>query len=374
VAILLIESCDLNPLQSQIPGSQWFLESESADIDTIFTYYRATTFGSSSSLYVGTKDNIEAGSLIRFTMPDSTKMTLSDAKSAALYIFPKDSNLVMGNFVLGLVAGPDSSWAEGDTGLYLGDFSADPIGVSTMVDSSVAYYTSGGVDTAETPHVVFSIDVDILVNWQANSTENAGFLVTADVPDKMISFYSTHGIKAPHLVIESDSAALGGYLKAEHDIYVLDNDSSTTNDGLQLNFVQGKRVHIDFRDQFVPDIERPIAGGRITLFKDENSQLDGTNVNLYILTRISEFSATDDFDTDIFQSVTMPATADSLVISITSFLLDVLNRRRDNFGLDLLVNPLNNDFDQLIFHDSTATIELRPKLDILYATPYPVGE
>ncbi|MFC1482032.1 hypothetical protein ACFL6E_07300 [Candidatus Neomarinimicrobiota bacterium] len=375
----LIYSCDLNPLQSQIPGSQWVLEPVVAGLDTVFTYSRATAFGSSSSLYAGTRGDIEAGSLIRFEMPDS--LTVANTLSAELYIFPKDTNLVTGNFYLDLVQDLETPWAEGDTGLTLSKFAGSvPIDTSRIVDSTVGYFISTTVrDSADIAHVKFSINPLILQNWKSANVANNGFLVTTDDNLSLFSFYSSYSIKNPYLLIEytlsdTDTTVYRGFLKPTHDTYVINNNSSASNDGLQLSFVQGKRVHIDFSNQFIPEIERPVAGGRLTLFKDEISEINGANVTLYVLSRIREYSALDDTSFTVIRSVSMPATADSLVISISGFLQDVLTGGKDNFGIDLLVNPLYNDFDQLVFHDSLATVGLRPRLEILYATPYATEE
>lgn len=377
VAITLLNSCDLNPLQSNIPGNQWILQVESADGITTNPYTSATAFGASSSLYVGTRENIEAGSLIRFEMPDSSVVVRT--QSVTLYIFPKDTNLVFSNFYLDLIhsADNDTSWAEGDTGLTLAQFAdVEYIADSVMVKDTVAYFISSTIrDTAEIAFVKFSVDPVVLQNWKFADVANNGFLITTNDNLTMSSFYSSYGAKNPYLLIEytasdSDTTVYRGFLKPTHDTYVIDDNTALNPAGLSLNFVQGHRLHVDISGVFEPDVERPIAGGRITLFKAASSQIEDSEVTLYVLLRDSVYSAEDDTSLTIVRSVTMDATADSLVISITGMLQDVVAGSKENFGFDLLVNPLNNDFDDLVFHDNSDTTGLKPKLEILYAIPY----
>lgn len=372
----LMYSCDLNPLQSNIPGNQWLLEIEISDNITTAPYTSATSYGASSSLYVGTSGNIEAGSLIRFEMPDS--IVVANIDSVTLYIFPKDTNLVLSNFYLHLIESPDTLWAEGDTGLTLSQFDgAENLAMSTMQEDTAAYFISSTVrDTAEIAFVKFPIDPVILQDWKFSTTvANNGFLVRTDDNQTMSGFYSSYGAKNPYLVIEytasdTDTTVTRGFLKPTHDTYVVDNNAEPASAGLQLNFVQGLRFHVDISGPFEPDDERPIAGGRITFFKDAISQIQDTEVTLYVLIRDTVYSAEDDTNFTVLRSVTMDATADSLVISIGGMLQDVVGERKENFGFDLLVNPLNNDFDQLVFHDQSAAAGLKPRLEILYAIPY----
>ena len=382
-ALVVIYSCDLNPMQSQLPGNQWILSDTSFSI-SVTPYTRATSFGASSSLYMGSNGAVSAGTLLKFDFQDST--ILENITNVELYIFPKDSNHVLGNFYLHLMPASET-WTGSDTGLTFAQY-ADLLpeydGTATMVKDSVAVYGSGSALVMEdTLYVKFNIETTTIDNWRTDPVTNNGFLITTDEPS-MLSFFSTENVRDPYLLIKStfadpsDTNLYTDHLRPADDTYVIDDIGTPKSESLPLNFSQGKSLHIGFSDQFIPAAERPLAGGRLILFRDVNSPIDIENVAIYILTRKYEFPA--NIDTSLIvadtRTITIATSADSLVINLTSFLYAVavdslydVAGGKEIFGFDLLVNPVNNDFDQLEFYGSTAR-ELRPRLEILYATPY----
>ncbi|MCH7528284.1 MAG: hypothetical protein IH972_01890 [Candidatus Marinimicrobia bacterium] len=390
--LLIWGSCDENPVLEELPGGSWVFQR-----DTIFSmvdtsYQRSRLIGGSTTLYAGQivqlEQDREVGALLRFSDVDSAQ--LADFDSARVLIFHRsfaDSLAPPSEpFTLERInpSSSDTIWAESDTGLF--ELPLTDSIYSAILDSDSVLVFTGSNSSAEVmaDYLEFAIGRQVLLDWRSGVLPNNGFLLRVPAGSGLASFYSSESSRRPYLVVNyrdttetgADTTQSGYYLVAQDiSVYPYWAYNQPVGGTFLLNRSDGHRVHINFSDSLkareISDSlaarePRPVAGARLVFNVDHSATMMLASALVLQVWLRTEPRAQGDSNLINHAAITYRAHSDSLVFDLTSLLVDYQNKVRNNYGFDFVVQATNHDFDRLVLYG--------PRLEIVYAVPYGVGQ
>ncbi|MFB0515169.1 MAG: hypothetical protein ACETWG_01020, partial [Candidatus Neomarinimicrobiota bacterium] len=383
--VLTLSRCEQKLIIAPLPGSQWTLEPEVIDSMVVRPLYRTPYHGNSLTLYAGFTDARESGILIKFASVDTSRF--DSLKAARLVLIrrtvadelPEPS----ASFKLSVIDEPDTAWTESDTGLTLSEFPNLILPkISSLVVGTVTVGLRYQASDSVMEHLAFPVDSLLLLQWAAGVRANNGFLIRQENQGRMAGFYSWSSDNFPPYLalLFKDTTSTGGdtvvtqyYLPAgDLSIYPTADFVPGLDDGsAHLDYSNGIRTLIDFDPYLDVDTTSMVAGARLVLrVNEEASELFAERMDLRVLRRARP-EAEGDSLVILIERLTYSTESDSLILKLGSFVSALAIGAIDNYGLDLVVLPINYDFDHLVFWGLEAPSEsLKPRLEIMYSRPY----
>ena len=396
--VIMLGSCQENPLAVPLPGTQWVLDSAAVQISEVSLLPRTPSHGGSRTLYAGHSaetDHREAAILLKFSFPRADTTLLDSLLSARLTlilrVFDEDPPGLGASFELHAVDAPDTVWAESDTALTLANF--PQLTFQTMAspreDSVVVRINTITNEVADTltfrQQISFPVDTLLLRQWAAAATPNNGFLIRQGSGSGLLSCYSgENDAFSPYLALTlADTTAAGAdtvvvqYRFSPGDLSIYPSAVPVSpvieplppdDRSIELNHSYGLRSFLEFEPDFAPDSAKVVAGARLILrFRPDASRVRADQVVMQLSRR--ETANTE--ATERLLDFTYSVGSDSTIINLGGFMTALSIGSRENHGLELAVIPRENDFDHLTFWGPDAPDEgLRPRVEIIYAQPY----
>ncbi|MCH7858519.1 MAG: hypothetical protein IID14_02340 [Candidatus Marinimicrobia bacterium] len=385
--VLVLLGCEQNPALPLSPSQPWSFKSIIIDDFAVAPLTRTPSHGNSLTLYAGViadPEFREAGILIKVSNSSLDSTLLANLEAAHLILIrrtfgadtlPKPAVL----FTLSVIETAETLWTEVDTGLTIvTDFPDEvltPKGDSTMVQDSVQVFT--GVTVASMAkqyreHLVLRVNPQVLSDWRTEGLTNNGFLIQVSGEEELVGFHSREALSAPYLAIAfHDTTSTGAdtvktrYLRMQADMSVYHTpvqDFPSDQPFIQLNHSKGLGVFID---SLTIVTNNPIVGGRLILHTQADApQLVADQMKIDLLWHTDSLGVGDRMASAVFQ-----AGSDSLIMNVGAVVLRYVNGF-DLYGLELVVDPQHNDFDNLSFWGSDADKLLRPRLEIISSFPY----
>lgn len=394
-ASILMNSCEQNPIVADHPGSEWNLRVDmNAMRDSVL--HRTPVHGSSQTLYAGHADegSREAGILIKFALIDTT--TLPRFKYARLVLFRRrfsDNEPVSNSpFSLSIIESDTTQWSESDTGLTVGDMGdlavISPYNTGLLQTDSVTTFPAGVSTTSYVEHLAFGLDSLLLRRWATGDLANNGFLLKREDGGSLVGFYTRDDLEfSPYIAIGLHDTSSGKeidtnivhYRRPTADLSIYPTlveisalPEEDLDDGMiRLDHSNGLIGHLNFSEFLNPDTTSMVAGAELILHTNEALRPMLAGAFEILVARHAESLAEGDsaiilHDYDIVYT----AGDDSLVIDLRDYLRRIVAGSIGNHGLRISVLPEWHDFDQLIIWGSQAPADLRPRLEVTYATPF----
>ena len=375
--VLIFSSCEQNPAIPLSPGQPWSFELASIDSLVVTPIARRPSYGNSRTLFAGVvpdPEPRETGILLKFAGLDTARLNNMEGARLVLFrrAFTDSTPDPMATFDFYVVEALDTSWTESDTGLTINDFPLSPAYATTQLTEDSVFIFTADTLVKDTPeHLKIPVDTLLLRQWSTGLLANNGFLVLMNGGDRVIGFHARNTPLFPYLAIDLHDTTSAGvdttiieYRSPTADLSIYPVPAQGGDRSLiQLNHSKGLGLFID---SLIIVTNNPIVGGRLILHTQADApQLVADQMKIDLLWHTDSLGVGDRMASAVFQ-----AGSDSLIMNVGAVVLRYANGF-DLYGLELVVDPQHNDFDNLSFWGSAAADKLmKPRLEIISSFPY----